>query len=204
MAAGADFHARDKDGSTPLQRSFGKGIAVLRELLGGNRANKADSEGRAPLSLLVAAGMSQEHLDTALAAGADPDTRDMYSKTALHVAIARNDYISPARLIQAGADLFAPDSEMKTPAELVLEAGSVAIRAIVEATVKAGLGGASVADALGNTLLHYAARQGKAEAIKVLLELGAERTAKNAMDETAYDIAVKQGQRTAAELLAGK
>lgn len=204
VTAGADIHAKDKDSATPFSKSLGKGIPILRELVAGANSNRSDSEGRSPLRLLVDAGMSVTHVETVLLAGGRTDSRDMFSKTALHAALSRKDYILGAKLIQSGADLFAPDAEMRTPAELALESGEEAIRAIVQAATVKDMPGIRISDPVGNSLLHYAARQGRASAVSFLLSLGADTRLKNSAGETAYDVAFTQKQKAVMDILAGK
>jgi ankyrin repeat protein len=78
---------------------------------------------------------------------------------------------------------------------LAMAAGADAFKALVGAT------GVAARDKLGNGLLHYAAVAGDAGAAKLLVAAGADKAAKNAMGETAYDLAVKRGKADLAELL---
>src|SRR5262249_43768882 len=55
----------------------------------------------------------------------------------------------------------------------------------------------------GHTPLHEAAFNGDLALIRLLLEHGADRSARTGENETALDIAVKQGRHEAARLLGG-
>ncbi len=205
VAAGADIFARNGAGESPLTESFRKGTAQLRELLSPASANRTDSEGKTALRVIVDYGMSVEHIETALAAGALTDIRDRHSETPLYAALKRKDLTSAVRLIQAGSDLFAPNAENVSPAAIAIGMGPDAIRMIVTAAGKTKDGpGIKISDSLGNSLLHYAAMAGNTEAAKVLLELGADPSQKNIAGETAAGLAVKRENRALAEILAVK
>ncbi len=87
----ADILATNLADESPLTMSFRKGTTLLRELLSPASINRADSEGRTPLRILVDKGMSVEHIEVALAAGADPGRRNRKSETPLLEALRRKD-----------------------------------------------------------------------------------------------------------------
>ncbi|PKL06406.1 MAG: hypothetical protein CVV53_04430 [Spirochaetae bacterium HGW-Spirochaetae-9] len=53
--------------------------------------------------------------------------------------------------------------------------------------------GIDAADVHGATLLHYAVREGKVDAARLLMEMGASKEARNISGETAADIAKAKG-----------
>lgn len=55
-------------------------------------------------------------------AGADPNARDVYGWTALHLAAGRGNKRVAEALMQAGADPSLRDDEGKTPADLAANA----------------------------------------------------------------------------------
>ena len=192
VAAGADIFARTGTGESPLTESFRKGTALLRELLPPSGANKADSDGKTAIRLIVDNNASLDYLEAALSAGVHVDVRDRNSETALHAAIRRKDpdLILAARLIQAGADLFAMNLENVSPASLAIGNGSEAIKIVVTAAGKsAGAQGIKISDNLGNSLLHFAAMAENAEVVKTLLQLGADPSSMNIDGKTARDVA---------------
>ncbi len=60
------------------------------------------------------------------------------------------------------------------------------------------------ADRFGWTPLHYAARDGRTDAARVLVERGAPLDARSVMGQTAYNVAVERDMEAAAAFLAGK
>ncbi|HEY9054529.1 MAG TPA: ankyrin repeat domain-containing protein, partial [Rectinemataceae bacterium] len=92
VQSGASILARNAAGDSPLMVSLKKGQSILREMLSMNGVEKTDSEGKTALRLLVDAGASAEMLKLALAAGADPSSRDRMADTPLHAAMARKDF----------------------------------------------------------------------------------------------------------------
>jgi ankyrin repeat protein len=78
-------------------------------------------------------------------------------------------------LVRNGADIFAPARDGQSPAYLVLDKGPAAIRALFSGTV------INARNYQGDTILHYAAQYAGAgeETIRLLLELGANKTIHN-------------------------
>jgi len=56
-----------------------------------------------------------------------------------------------------------------------------------------GAAGLEAKDAMGEGFLHYAVRAGKADAVKVLLTMGANKTTRNNAGESAKDVATTKG-----------
>lgn len=187
VSSGASIVALDASGSSPLSIAAARSLSLLDLLLGPSTVNKADSEGRAPLRLLVDLKAAPEALDLALSKGALPDARDRYSDTALLAALRAGRLDAAGKLAQAGADLFASNKDGDSPASLAVSQGAEALKALL------GTERVNAADPAGDRLLHYAARAGKAEAAAWLLAAGADKTARNLLGETAADLAAKRG-----------
>ena len=186
VLADADILARNAAGDYPLLSAIKKGMTVLREVLGDRSVDKPNADGKTPLRLLVEAKASPDMLNLALGAGADPSSRDRFASTPLHAALEMKDYAAAGILLAAHADPFAPNYQGVTPAAMALAdpAGTK------DFALAAGLG---AVDALGEGFLHYAVRTGKAETVKLILSLGADRDAKNVSGETALDVAKAKG-----------
>ncbi len=181
VQSGASPLARNAAGDSPLMASLKKGSSILRELIGVSGVEKTDSEGRTALRILVDAGASAEMLKLALAAGADPSSRDRMADTPLHAAIAKKDFATAALLLGAKADPFAPNSQGDTPLKMVFIESVGNLRDFVKAA------GPSAVDVLGDGFLHHAVREGKIDAARILLDMGLDRGARNISGESPLD-----------------
>ena len=153
LRAGADVHARDAQGKTPLfYVQTPSAIAALVEA--GAGVDARDLSGKTPLF----GEASRERIEGLLAAGADVAARDSHGKTALHHAPS----LDAARaLLAAGADPGARDASGKTAAHYLSRGKSQ--RALAE--LHAGLDGMDP--------LHRAAGRGDAGEVADLLRAGA-------------------------------
>lgn len=194
VARGADIHARNFAGETPLTLALGRGTEVLKALLTGEAARSVDSDGRSVLRVILEAKPAAGFVEIALAAGARTGDRDRSGATALHAAVSQG-YTEIVRLlVEGGADIFARDRDGNSPLSLAMAAGTDALGALVTAA------NVNSRDLLGNRPLHYAAQAGNAAAAEFLLNLGADRGARNSAGDTAADAAETRGFKE----LAGK
>lgn len=194
VQANSDILAQNASNDSPLLASLKKGPAVLRELLAAASRDKADSEGKTPLRLLVEARASSDMITLALGNGADPNSKDKFADTPLHAALAQKDYSTAGILLSAKADPFAPNHQGVTPIAMVIS-DTAALKDFVSAA------GLSAADILGEGFLHYAVRSGSANAVKLLLDMGIDKTARNISGETAVDIAKSRNDPALLNLL---
>ena len=90
IAAGANPDARDALGRTPLHLAAParRLHAVVALVEGGANVDALDRLGRTPLMTALGASVHTELIEVLLAAGADPDIRDVHGWTALHYLAA--------------------------------------------------------------------------------------------------------------------
>ena len=87
---------------------------------------------RTPVHTAAAAGMKRA-VQTLLAAGADPNCRDLHGLTPLHIAAQRGQVSVVKVLKQEGADLRSRTLEGETPLDLARRAGhSASVLALLE------------------------------------------------------------------------
>lgn len=121
--------------------------------------------------------------------------------TALHWAARWDDVDSADLLLRAGANVEAVNRFGLRPLALACTNGSAAM---IERLLKAGGDANAILTPDGDTALQMAARTGKVDAIRVLLDHGAQVNQTNPRGQTALMWAVSEGNADAAKLLIGR
>lgn len=194
VGSGALIHARDASGESPLSYALKKGGPLLAALLDRRTAQSSDADGRSVLMVILEAKPSLELMELAIAAGASPEDRDAFGRTPLHIASAKSYADIAVLLIAAGADPFSRDAEGASPVAITLASNKEIITAIFGSQPNRS-------NYLGETGLHYAAAAGLENGARTMLELGADKSSRNAAGETAADVAKRRGHAALAELL---
>jgi ankyrin repeat protein len=124
----------------------------------------------------------------------------------LHLAAFFGHRETAAALLEAGADVRAV--ARNSEANLAINAAAAGPRAdrrpeIVQLLITRGAAVDGRGSPAGHTPLHEAAYNGDLPLIRLLLERGADRTARTGEGETALQIAAKQGRHEAVRLLGG-
>ena len=120
---------------------------------------------------------------------------DSEGRTPVRLAVDMNQWESAKFLADSGSDLFIAARDGKTTAEITLSKGEPGIRSLFSG------GALNAKDPSGNTILHYAARQGNTATISLLLSMGAKKETRNITDERPLDIALRWNHQDAAALL---
>ena len=157
----------------------------VRDRFGLNEdVNSVNAQGQTALHIAAVKDLA-DIAAVLLARGAEVDKPDANGLTALHLAVLNgSSHVIPI-LAQYGASLFATDKQGRSVIQTALQQNPDLVPALV---TKTNIGGR---DAAGNTLLHLAAAQGLEKLIDVLIQRGADETARNNDGLTALDEALQ-------------
>ena len=195
LNAGASIHARNTRNRTPFQTSLSVSTRMVSTLLTRDRINSHDDFGNSALHIAIAERASPFIIREILAGGIRTNSVDSNGRTPLRLAVDIGYWEAARLLADAGSDPFSVAVDNRTPAETALAKGEEAILAIFSGRA------VNARDSAGNTILHYAARQGTPQTIALLLELGANRNIRNIAAESPADIALRWNHPANAALL---
>jgi ankyrin repeat protein len=180
---GAQIHAKNADGDSPFTIALRTSPRMMLSLLAKGR-DQTDDDGRSPLHIALSYNMPETDIKTIAGWLGGTNAVDMEGRTALRYAVDRNNWTAASFLANNGADVFSLARDGKTPADVTLASNSMdAVRAV--------FGGNAIGarDSSGNTILHYAARVSATPVIALLIELGADKAARNTSGDIPADIA---------------
>ncbi len=166
---------------------------------GREQANQVGMDGRYPLHAAVLKGSSQM-VEILLAMGAEPDPLDSEGKTPLRYAVDQGDAKSTKALVFKGASVFVADTAGVSPLDAAIAKGFTA--ALVDKASIATRG------PKGETPLHVAVDRLSMDAVKAILALDPDLTARDASTRTVLDAAFlhpgSQAGAAIAELLVSR
>jgi len=195
LGFGTSIHARNTRNRTPFQISLSISPRMVSTLLTSDRIGISDDMGNSALHIALQERVPDDYLRAIIVQGARLNAVDYNGKTPLRIAVDSNLLEAAKTLADAGADPFIAAVDNKTPAEISFSMGAECIRALFSGRA------INSRDSSENTILHFAARFGTPEAIRLLLELGANKTIRNISSELPADIALRWNKRENAEIL---
>jgi uncharacterized protein len=196
LAWGVSMHARNAQNRTPFQNAIATGSSrLIRTFLNRERLNSQDDFGSTPLHIAVQEKVSPSIIATILDLGARQSMVDAEGRTALRLALDLGQLATARLLANSGSDVFTAARDGKTPVEVALDKGADTVRELFSGSA------INAKDPSGNTALHYAAKQGDASLVSLLISLGANKAVKNIAAESPADIALRWRNNEAAALL---
>jgi ankyrin repeat protein len=168
---------------------------MVSTLLTKDRINGPDDFGNSALHIALQEKASAHIMRIIIEQGARQTAVDSNGRTALRLAADMGAWEAAKLLADSFSDPFSTAVDNKTPAEIALAKGGEGLKALFSGRA------VNARDASGNTILHYAARQGNSQTISLLLELGANKTLKNIAAESPADIAQRWNHPQNAVLL---
>ncbi|MDR2803946.1 MAG: ankyrin repeat domain-containing protein [Treponema sp.] len=192
---GAQIHAKNADGESPFTAALKMSARMMLTLLAKGRG-QTDDEGRSPLHIALSYNMPESEIETIAAWMGRTDLVDRDGRTALRYAVDHANWDAAKFLANDGANIFSVARDGKTPAEITLETGN-------REAVRAVFGGKAIntRDPSGNTVLHYAAHLSSAAVVSLLLELGADKLARNTSGDSPGDIAGRWNRQEILDIL---
>jgi len=206
IQGGATPTLKNRYGVTPLALAASIGSAGMIDLLlgAGADANDPDPAGETPLMAVARVG-ALEAATVLLNRGASVDATDQtYQQTALMVAVRENHPDVVKLLLSRGANVNARTRVGRTPAWVL--PNSVPGFGHGIGIVRGGLPdrGSRAPIPGGMTPLLYAARDGRMDTVRLLLDAGADINARDANDITPLIIAITNNHPDVARLLIDK
>jgi len=192
---GASIHAKNARGRTPLQIAFASSPRLVRTFLTKDRLMSSDDNGSSPMHIAVQERASVSVIKIILELGARLSSVDSEGRTPLRLAVDMNLWETAKLLADSGTNVFITARDGKSAAEISLVKGEEGIRALFSGKA------IETKDSSGNTILHYAARQGNTSLITQLISLGASKGIRNIAAESPADIAMRWKHPEAAALL---
>ena len=195
---GADVNAQTEYGATPLHLASYLGrIDIARLLLDrGARANSKGRKGRTPLHC-VAQGRHLYFTDFGvhvtqllLERGADANAPDEDKRTPLHLASSHGKVEIAQVLLDGGASVNSIGVQGQTPLHVVANGSSRDDESsvlIAQLLLERGAD-VNMPDGAKDTPLHLASNSGQIKMVEVLLNAGANARAKNAQDQSPFDV----------------
>lgn len=191
-------YAKSKGGFTPLHMASINGHAEVAEVLidAGTDINARNLEGVTSISKAVQ-GNYPELVRLLIEKGADVNLKDDSGTNPILIAEMEG-YTNITALLLPVSDVNVSTAGGATPLHMAASRGLGDIQSLLDRGAMV-----NVADNRGWTPLHVAAAGGNMEAVRILLEAGADRTIKNKRGETASDLARKKGRREVADAIDG-
>nr|MCR4791000.1 ankyrin repeat domain-containing protein [Treponemataceae bacterium] len=196
---GADIHAEDNSGNSPLSRVLenksATSLAMLKIMVNGQNINSRDSYGNTALHIAIQKDSSLDQIKYLLSLSNDIDARNRNGDTPLYIAVQKNRRQAGEMLLSKGANVFSTNNSNYSPLRIALASGGETLEWVLTPDV------IKKTDGTGNTPLHYACEWKLDSAVSTLLGKGANSNAKNSNGESPLFSAIKSDSTSTVELL---
>jgi ankyrin repeat protein len=197
LSMGFSIEIVDSDNQTPLYYAIESENEETFDFLIAHGANLSheDKEGQNPL--IFAAGKKILWVQKLLTARA-PITSKLGRTTALHNALESPDAQNIILLLlKAGLPIESRNNGGLTPLMVAAQRKHLLIEFLVT-SCKASL---ELEGSNQNRSIHYAAQAGNADAVEILIKLGADPTVKNRLQATPFALAYEKGHKSVLKIL---
>jgi ankyrin repeat protein len=195
LSLGASIHAKNTRGKTPFTLALDTSPRMVSTLLTKDRIYASDDNGYSPLHIAIFNKAPMDIVKAILDQGARITAVDLEGRTPLRMAVDLGNWETAKLLADSGSNPFSTAGDGRTPASIALASGTEALRALFSGKAIGSQ------DAVGNTILHYAAQTGSGELCALLIELGANKNSRNIASESPADIARRWNRADIAALL---
>lgn len=191
----ANLNRPDRQGRSPLHRAAKTGrVEIVRALVECRvTIDLRDLNGRTPLHLAALWG-HQPVVEALIELRGDPQLMTNEGETLLHLAVISGDLGLVLFLLKQPFSeewLYHRDSDGKTPLHRAV--WGEAKKEIVDALTKAGAP-VNLGNIYGYTALHWAAKHGHIESVRLLIKAGSQIDILNQNGESPFDLALTWGQ----------
>ncbi|MDA3957517.1 ankyrin repeat domain-containing protein [Oceanispirochaeta sp.] len=197
ISSGADINRKNLEGRSPFYEAVVNGDFEMCSFLIKKGADKdsRDNSGKTPLFETII-GKNRALMELLVSQGSSIQKRDNQGNTPLHAAVIVDNKVAIEYLFNLNADIFATNKQNASPLTLVLRKGSDTVKTFMT------LEKINTMDNNGNTPLHIAAAMKvSVSTLQVLLDMGADKEARNNQGQRPYDKAVEVKFEAALDIL---
>lgn len=193
---GADIHAEDAQKNTPLTSVLKRDDDMYKSLVVKENASSIDSEGNTPLLVALKNDAPFDRIQYIADLDSNANARNRDGKSALFVAVEKNNRKAGELLLARNADIFAANTQNVSPLRKSLESQNGSEQWLINS------GTIQARDGSGNSVLHYAAEWHLPNSMmNFLIAKGADANAVNGNGETPLFSAAKADNIGAIDLL---
>lgn len=195
LAAGANPFAINNQDDSPLSIAVKMGTETLSMLISDKNVNQRDDQGNTALHQVVSLGDYPKAVLYLLSLGANPNERNKWGMTPLHLSINRQSLAVAQLLVKNDGDLYIADNIGTTPLMLAFKSQPLFIDQFFNGDVLEKI------DSSKNTPIFHAIFLNNLPVIQVMVKKGASLKVQNLSGSTPLHEAVKSGNYAVVDYL---